>query len=190
MKTSRRDFLSRTALGLAGAAVGSRAHAKGKTPPDMAAPVEASAPPAFGTAPAMGPAVSAATFAEAEKLVQVTMTPKEREQAARNWRSRMAALFERRPGRARSRSTDAVAPATVWNPAAAVGASCRGARPLRAQRGAAPPLPPNDDDIAFAPLTSLSRWIESQQADVGAADRASTSIASSASTRSFGASSP
>src|SRR4051794_16162021 len=90
MSTSRRQFLSRTALGLAGVAVGRRAAAK--SPPDMAAApaTDATAPPAFGTAPATGPVVTPATFAEAEKLVQVTMSQKERAQAASNWRQSMA----------------------------------------------------------------------------------------------------
>ena len=50
-----------------------------RTPAQLPTP---GAPPAFGTAPAVGPEVSAATFAEAEKLVQVQMTAPEREQAA------------------------------------------------------------------------------------------------------------
>ena len=40
------------------------------------------APPTFGATPAVGPEVSTATFAEAEKLVQVTMTPAQRAMAA------------------------------------------------------------------------------------------------------------
>ena len=55
----------------------------------------------------------------------------------------------------------------VWNPAAAVGAKVpapggRGDRFVRA-RGAVPPLPARDADIAFAPLTTLSRWLESSK---------------------------
>jgi Asp-tRNA(Asn)/Glu-tRNA(Gln) amidotransferase A subunit family amidase len=169
MKTSRRQFLSRTALGLAGAAVGGRALADktgktaGKAPPDMAAPVEATAPPAFGTAPPVGPPVSAATFAEAEKLVQVTMSPKERAQAASNWRQSMAALFERRLGPRKVALGDGEVPATLWNPAAAVGAKLPERDRLVRSRGKTPPLPSSDADIAFAPLTSLSRWIEAKK---------------------------
>src|SRR5580658_4766004 len=44
------------------------------------------APPAFGTAPPVGPEVSAATFKEAGKLVQVEMTQKDLDEAAGNWR--------------------------------------------------------------------------------------------------------
>jgi hypothetical protein len=46
----------------------------------------------------VGPEVSTATFAEAEKLVIAELTPAERVQAAGNWRSSMAPLYERRTG--------------------------------------------------------------------------------------------
>src|SRR5437588_4739992 len=99
MATTRRQFLTTTAAGLAGAAVVRHALAGGGPPVDAAVATDPTAPPAFGTAPATGPVVSAATFAEAEKLVQVTMSPKERALAASNWRESMAALYERRAGR-------------------------------------------------------------------------------------------
>ena len=38
-----------------------------------------------------------------------------------------------------------------------------GARPLRAQPRRSGPLPANDADIAFAPVTQLSRWIETRK---------------------------
>ncbi|MGZ3430183.1 MAG: amidase family protein, partial [Polyangia bacterium] len=165
MSTSRRQFLTRSALGLAGVAVGRRAAAK--SPPDMAAPAEPTAPPAFGTAPATGPAVTPATFAEAEKLVQVTMSQKERAQAASNWRQSLAALYERRVGPRKVALGDGDVPAMRWDPVAAAGAKmpapgAKGARFVRSQ-GKAPPLPSSDEELAFAPLTSLSRWIESRK---------------------------
>src|SRR4051794_25998464 len=49
-------------------------------------------PPAFGTAPPVGPEIDASVFAAAEKLMQVEMTAAERELAAANWRTSMAAL--------------------------------------------------------------------------------------------------
>jgi hypothetical protein len=94
MNRSRRRFLLRSSAGLLSAAV---AH-------DLAPNLDAQqtpapgTPPAFGTAPAVGPEVSAATFAEAEKLVRVEMTEKDRAQAASNWRESMAPLYERRTG--------------------------------------------------------------------------------------------
>jgi hypothetical protein len=51
---------------------------------------DSGSPPAFGAAPPIGTEVSPATFAAAEKLVQVPMTEKDRAQAAQNWRNSMA----------------------------------------------------------------------------------------------------
>jgi Asp-tRNA(Asn)/Glu-tRNA(Gln) amidotransferase A subunit family amidase len=161
MSTSRRQFLSRTALGLAGVAVGRRAEAK--SPPDMAAATEATAPPAFGTSPSTGPVVTPATFAEAEKLVQVTLSPKERAQAASNWRQSLAALYERRIGPRKVALGDGDVPATRWDPVAAAGAKLSMRDRFVRSRGPVPPLPASDEELAFAPLTSLSRWIESKK---------------------------
>jgi len=125
--------------------------------------LDPTAPPAFGTSPSSGPAVSAATFAAAEKLVQVSMSPKERELAASNWRQSVAALYERRTGPRKLALADADLPATVWNPLAAAGGKPPARdRFVRAQ-GSVPPLPATDEDIAFAPLSVLSRWIESRK---------------------------
>ena len=165
MSTSRRQFLSRTALGLAGVAVGRRVEAK--SPPDMAAAAEATAPPAFGTAPSTGPVVTPATFAEAEKLVQVTLSQKERAQAASNWRQSLAALYERRVGPRKVALGDGDVPAMRWDPVAAAGAKLPAPGTTKDRfvrsRGPVPPLPASDEELAFAPLTSLSRWIESRK---------------------------
>jgi len=66
-----------------------------QSPPDQP---PAGAPPTFGTAPAAGPEVTAATFAEAEKLMQISLTPAEREMAAASWRTTLASTMERRAG--------------------------------------------------------------------------------------------
>ena len=78
MSKSRREFLLSSAV-LLGAAAGTSQGAS-KRP----APMDSSAPPAFGTAAGSGPDVSAATFAEAEKLMRVRMTAADRAQAAEN----------------------------------------------------------------------------------------------------------
>src|SRR5580704_12440298 len=91
MAKSRRQFLTGSSLGLLGAAARNAAGQAGTNPP-------AGAPPAFNTAPAVGPEVSAGTFAEAEKLAQVEMTGPQRTMAAENWRSSMAPFYERRTG--------------------------------------------------------------------------------------------
>ena len=107
----RRYFLTRSALGLVGVAVGRRATAKAAPDADQpgaAKPAEATAPPAFGTAPSTGPEVSAATFAEAEKLAQVAMSPRSARRRPRTgaprWR-RCSSGDRAAQGRARSRRT-------------------------------------------------------------------------------------
>ena len=154
MFKSRRQFLSRTSLGLLGAAVARRGQAQ--TPVDL----PPGAPPAFGTAPAVGPAVSSSTFAEAEKLVQVKLSGAERAAAAGNWRNSMAALYERRTGPRKVSLEPAVAPWSRWD-AAGPGHKTGPERDQFVRSTTDPgPLPARDEDIAFAPLTQLSRWIE------------------------------
>src|SRR4051794_5828861 len=97
---TRRQFLIKAPLGALAATIACRTEpqtpAPAAAPPAAAAP--AGAPPTFGTGPLSGPPVTAATFAEAEKLAQVTMTPAERDMAAASWRKTMAPLIERRAG--------------------------------------------------------------------------------------------
>src|ERR671920_1014209 len=79
-------------------------------------PATPGAPPAFNTAPPVGPEVSPTTFAEAEKLMQVSMTPAQREMASHSWRTSLAALFERRTGPRKLALENTLAPATRWTP--------------------------------------------------------------------------
>ena len=165
---SRRQFLSRSALGLAGLAVGGRAAvAADKKPADMATAVDATAPPAFGTAPPVGPVGHAGHLrrggeAGAGRRCRQRSARRRRRIGACRWRRCSSGAL----GPRKLALGDDDVPATVWNPAAAVGAKVpapgKGERFVRS-RGAAPPLPARDEDIAFAPLTSLSRWIESKK---------------------------
>jgi Asp-tRNA(Asn)/Glu-tRNA(Gln) amidotransferase A subunit family amidase len=155
MSKSRRDFLGRASAGLMLAAA-----ACTKTEQKSSTPAPAGAPPAFGTAPETGPPVSAATFAEAEKLVQVEMAPAEREMAAGSWRRTLAYLYERRTGPKKVALEPADAPATRWDPVLPnLKAGPDRDRFVRTKADPGP-LPASDADIAFAPLTHLSRWIE------------------------------
>jgi Asp-tRNA(Asn)/Glu-tRNA(Gln) amidotransferase A subunit family amidase len=159
MPKTRRDFLTATAAGALGLAVGPRAD--GQTPSPQATPA-AGTPPAFGTAPAVGPEISPATIAEAEKLVRVTLTPKDRAQAAGNWREAMAGTMERRTGPRKVALEPSLAPASQWNPVLP-GRSAGPARDVFTRSKSDPgPLPKRDEDIAFAPVTALSRWIEAK----------------------------
>src|SRR5204862_6219525 len=88
MSKSRRRFLTQASAGLLGATAACRTDSQQAIEPSQSheqGPPPAGAPPAFGTAPAVGPAVAPATFAEAEKLVNIQLTARDREQAAGNW---------------------------------------------------------------------------------------------------------
>ncbi len=155
---TRRQFLITAAMGVTVAAC-QRQQPAGTTA-SPSAPTTPGAPPAFGTAAGVGPEVSPGTFAEAEKLMQVTMTDAERQIAASNWRRLMALLPERRVGPRKVALDADVAPATRWDPRTI--AATTGPSTDRFVRSAADntPLPSNDADIAYAPVARLSRWIE------------------------------
>ena len=74
---TRRQFLIRAPLSLL---VTTAALKSGSSQTPSQTPTTPGAPPTFGTG--SGPVVTPETFAEAEKLMQVTMTAAEREQAA------------------------------------------------------------------------------------------------------------
>ena len=155
-RRSRRQFLAGTTAGLL--LSGCR-----KSAPAPSAELPAGAPPAFGTAPDAGPEVSTATFVEAEKLVRFSMTPAERDTAAGNWRKMMAPLYERRSGPRKLALDPAVAPASRWDPMLP-GLKPAPSRDRFVRSKTDPgPLPANDADLAFAPVTQLSRWIESRK---------------------------
>ena len=167
MAKSRRQFLTLTSLGVLGAAAGLRGQGQnspGQTPaqqnPGNLAP---GAPPAFGAGPAVGPEVSPTTFAEAEKLVQFEMTAAEREVAAGSWRKTMAAVYERRTGPRKVALETTLAPASRWNPV--LPGQKPGPERDRFVRSKSDPgmVPASDEDIAFAPVTQLSRWIETRK---------------------------
>ncbi len=163
MSQSRRQFLKGTAASVLGAAAARGTLAEPPSPePAPQPPPAAGTPPAFGTAPEVGPEVSAATFAEAEKLVRVEMTPTERGRAAGNWRRSMAATMERRTGPRKVALDADLSPATLWNPVIPGVSVPRARHRLTRSAGGAGPLPGRDEDIAFAPVTSLARWIETR----------------------------
>jgi Asp-tRNA(Asn)/Glu-tRNA(Gln) amidotransferase A subunit family amidase len=154
MSKSRREFLTQTSLGLLAVATAHRSYAQ------QSSDLPPGAPPAFGTAPAVGPEVSPATFAEAEKLVQVELSSAERAVAAASWRKTMAALYERRTGPRKVSLEATLAPASRWDPVLP-GLKNGPARCEFIRSNAEPgPLPARDEEIAFASVTQLSRWIE------------------------------
>ena len=155
---TRRQFLITASMGIAASACGREPGGAAAQPPPP--PATPGAPPTFGTGPVSGPPVSAATFAQAETLAQVTMTDAEREVAAATWQRSMAPLLERRTGPRKIALAPELAPATQWNPvlAGANAATPRDAFVRSAIESTA--LPSSDADIAYATVAHLSRWIE------------------------------
>jgi Asp-tRNA(Asn)/Glu-tRNA(Gln) amidotransferase A subunit family amidase len=163
--TTRRTFLLEAPLGLAAtlAACSSSGVQPTAGTPTTGTPATPGAPPAFNTAPPVGPEISPATFAEAEKLMQVTMTPAQREMAAKSWRTSLAALFERRTGPRKLALEDTLAPATVWHPDTSKEPAVATSEHFVRSTAADAPLPASDADIAFASVAQLSRWIEARK---------------------------
>ena len=106
---TRRQFVEQAPLGLLAVIAACRGGAS-EPPSPSPAPAPAAgpgaptpgAPPTFGTAPGVGPEVTTTTFEEAERLVQWTMTPSERTQAAGSWRRSLAPSIAEACARARS----------------------------------------------------------------------------------------
>ena len=156
MSKSRRQFLTEATFTTLAAMTAASAHAQ-------ETPSTAGAPPAFGTSPAVGPEVSPATFAEAEKLVRVNMSPAEREQAAGNWRRAMAQVYELREGPRKVELEPTLAPYSNWNPVLPGEKIVAVQDRFNWSKADPGPLPSRDEDIAFAPVTKLARWIETRQ---------------------------
>src|SRR6185437_1688139 len=156
MSNSRREFLLSSAVLLGAGTVTSQG--AGKRPP----PNDSGSPPAFGTAAGAGPDVTAATFAEAERLTRVSMTAADRAQAAENWRVSMAPLAERRTGPRKVDLPPTLAPYSRWNPVLSGHPTPRSDRFVGSGRDPGP-LPASEADIAFAPLWKLARWVQSRQ---------------------------
>src|SRR5262245_10026866 len=158
---TRRQFLIRAPLGVLVAAGACRNASHPTNSPST--PTTAGAPPTFGTGVGSGPEVTPETFTQAEKLMQVTMTQAERQQAADSWRRSLAQYLERRTGPRKVAIADTDAPATLWNPVLpGITVPSSTDRFVRSRIGNTP-LPSSDDDIAFAPVAQQSRWIESRK---------------------------
>ena len=162
MAKSRREFLTHTSLGVAGAIVGVGGEVLAEAQPPTQEPTPG-APPAFGTGPAVGPEVSLTTFAEAEKLVQVQLSSAERAVAAASWRVNLASVYERRTG---PRKVTLDATVTPWSRYNSV-LPGQQAGPQRDQfvcsATDAGAVPAGDAVIAYAPVAQLSRWIEQRK---------------------------
>src|SRR5882757_7804939 len=161
LKNSRRRFLTRASLGVVGATMGAYEVTAAQSPAPPAPPP--GAPSAFATSPPVGPEVSAATFLEAEKLMQVGLSSQESHDAAGSWRAAMAPLYERRTGPKKIRLEAALAPASQWEPNQYGQKMDPGRDRFVRSKVEGRRLPTSDADIAFASVTQLSHWIETRQ---------------------------
>jgi len=159
---TRRQFLIRAPVALLAVAGACREGGKPGTQARGSETRAPGAPPTFATAAGSGPPVTPATFEEAEKLAQVSMTPAHRKQAAGSWRQAMAPYLERRTGPRKLALAPTDAPALLFNPMLP-GIAPGPSRDRFVRGGGGAPLPSSDDDVAFAPVAQLSRWIESRR---------------------------
>jgi len=162
LKNSRRRFLTNASLSVVGATLGAYETARAQSGVPTSTPPPG-APSAFATSPPVGPEVSAATFLEAEKLMQVQLSAQEARDAAGSWRAAMAPLYERRTGPKKVQLEAALAPASRWEPNQIARRTDHGANRFVRSKIEERPLPSRDSEIAFAPVTQLSHWIETRQ---------------------------
>jgi Asp-tRNA(Asn)/Glu-tRNA(Gln) amidotransferase A subunit family amidase len=164
LKNSRRRFLTNASLGVVGATIGAYDVAAAQSGAASGPPaVPPGTPSAFATSPPVGPEVSVATFAEAEKLMQVELNQQELRDAAGSWRAAMAPLYERRTGPKKLQLEAEIAPASLWEPSKIGHGAGHGQNRFVRSKIAESSLPAADSDIAFASVAQLSRWIETRQ---------------------------
>ena len=94
--------------------------------------------------------------------MQFPLKQDERAMAATTWSRTLASVYERRVGPRKLPLESPVAPATRWDPMVP-GVHAGPAQDSFARSESTTSLPSNDADIAFAPVTQLSRWIEKRQ---------------------------
>jgi Asp-tRNA(Asn)/Glu-tRNA(Gln) amidotransferase A subunit family amidase len=157
---SRRRFLTEGALTLAGMAVARSGEARAAPDAGTSAgsgtgsifsgtPGDAAGPP--------GPPVTAETFAQAEKLMQVSMTAEQRTLAADSWNLNIGPFFARRDF-----PLGGEAPGMVWNPVLrGTGRMPKRNRIVRSSSSTR--KPPTGEELAFAPVHQLSRWVQARQ---------------------------
>ncbi|MGZ5958755.1 MAG: amidase, partial [Myxococcaceae bacterium] len=154
---SRRRFLAEGVLALAGVAAGAAEAA-----PDAGTSASSGTGSIFSGTPgdgasAPGPAITADTFAHAEPLMRVSMTPAQRTLAAESWNLNIGPFFARRD----FPLGDEV-PGMVWNPV--LRGTGRMPRKNQLVRSSGTPRrSPGDAELAFAPVHLLSRWVQARQ---------------------------
>lgn len=152
---SRRRFLAAT--GLAAAVAGFESPTGAVLPTGAAAarhPEALTVQPEQAAAPASH--ITIDSIAQAEKVAALDFTPQEREMLLRGVQQAARSYTRRRE----TPLPNGLAPATTFDPRLpGIALSDAPSRFVRSQADPGP-LPAADIDIAYAPVTSLSRWIE------------------------------
>lgn len=152
---SRRQFFISTSAIAAAAALPEAAISDPQDKPATKTPAQPPQPPSEIIENSK---ITEATLAEAEKLVGVEFTPAERTQMLQG----MADEAEGYKNRRSIELENALAPATVFDPRfpgiKLVANENKFVRSSKTEQ-----LPSNNEDIAFAPLTSLSYWIKTRK---------------------------
>ncbi len=175
-QNSRRDFLVSTGM-LAAGIIGTPALAQSMPAPRPAGPSTPPNVPAAGGGPGVAPGAAAAsaatqpsgrvpgvnehTFAEAEKLAGITFTDGERKQMARSIGEQVGLMRDRIEKK--KFVPNILQPAQTFDPRIPGMTYEAKQMPLLIADQEPGPLPANDEDIAFAPVTRLSKWIQRKQ---------------------------
>ncbi len=153
---SRRTFLSSAALLAAAAAAPARGQAPDGGPLDGGS---AAVPGAFGAPGAAPPGITPATIAEAEKLAGVEYRPAQRSTIVETLSDQLSWPAKRR----KVPLPFALAPATRFDPLLPGMRRPAGKSRFLRPRAAAARLPATDEDLAFAPVADLSRFIRARE---------------------------
>ena len=156
-RKSRRRFLAEGALALAGVAAGAPGSASAAPDAGTGATSAGPASGASGAAPASSSSVTPDDFAHGERIERVTMTPAQRAMAAESWDQNVGPFFARRDFPLGDEQ-----PGLVWNPVPnGTGRMPRKSRIVPSRW--TPRKPHADEELAFAPVHVLSRWIHARQ---------------------------
>jgi len=155
-RLSRRRFLSSAALLAAAGAVPRPAGAGEPQPAAPAGPPPPPPPGAFGTGAAAPGDVTVATIAEAEKLARVANRPEQRQLIVGSLGDQLSWPLALR----KVPAPLSLAPASFFSPLLPGMRAPRGRSKLVRPPAGVASLPERDEDIAFAPVSDLSRWIK------------------------------
>ncbi len=150
-QATRREFLASSGLVAAGCTLPAAGVMQPQDPP--AKPQESSVPPK--TDDQAGPRITQTTLAEAEKLAAVEFTEQERAVILKGIKDDVARHRSRRS----QTLANGLAPVTMFDSRLPDLRFDGEAQPIVRSITDPSPLPTDDCDIAFAPVTALSRWV-------------------------------